>query len=219
MSYGRAAIRPAHRVVHVTVIGGSMGFASRVKNCCVAPIMFAGMLLSCPASAADALALPDNPFRTAMEAAADEPRTVSWDIYMSGYAWHDRDTYTRKQLNKMNENTWGGGLGRTLRNERGNDESAYAVVIRDSNNRPQWMAGYAYQWMFPVVSKKFEVGAGLTGLFIRRHDWYDGRPFPAILPVASIGTPNAQLVATYVPHLSTRKAKGNIVLLMLRMSL
>jgi palmitoyl transferase len=73
--------------------------------------------------------------------------------------------------------------------------------------------------MFPVVSKKFEVGAGLTGLLIRRHDWYNGRPFPAILPVASVGTPNAQLVATYVPHLSMRKAKGNIVLLMLRMSL
>ena len=176
------------------------------------------MLPCSSASAADALTLPDK-FRTSMESMADDPPDLRWDIYLSGYAYHDRETYTRKQLDKMNENTWGGGFGRTLRNERGNDESVYAVLIRDSNNRPQWMAGYAYQWMFPLVSKKFELGAGLTGLLIRRHDWYEGRPFPAILPVASIGTPKAQLVATYVPHLSLRKSKGNIVLLMLRMSL
>jgi palmitoyl transferase len=196
-----------------------MDVVSKLRNCCAAQILLAGMMLSCQAKAADALALPENPFRHLTADEADTPRDVHWDVYMSGYAYHDRDTYTRKQLNKMNENTWGGGLGRTLRNERGNDESLYGVVIRDSNNRPQWMAGYAYQWMFPVVSKKFEVGAGLTGLLIRRHDWYGGRPFPAVLPVASIGTPNAQLVATYVPHLSMRNAKGNIVLLMLRMTL
>jgi len=205
--------------VHITVIGGRMGVASSFKFCCFAPFLFAGMVLSNQAWADDAMAPPDNPFSKVTAEEADAPRDVHWDIYLSGYAYHDRDTYTRKQLNKMNENTWGGGLGRTLRNASGNDESVYAVAIRDSNNRPQYMAGYAYQWMFPVVSKKFEVGAGLTGLLIRRHDWYGGRPFPAILPVASIGTPKAQLVATYVPHLSMRKAKGNIVLLMLRMSL
>lgn len=196
-----------------------MDVASSFKNCCFAPFLFAGVLLSTQARAADALAAPDNPFRGVTAEEADGPRELHWDIYLSGYAWHDRDTYTRKQLNKMNENTWGGGLGRTLRNPRGNDESVYAVAIRDSNKRPQFMAGYAYQWIFPVVSKKLEVGAGLTGLLISRQDWYGGRPFPAILPVASVGTPKAQLVATYVPQLSMRKAKGNIVLLMLRMSL
>ena len=103
-------------------------------------------------------------------------------------------------------------------NERGNDESVYAIRIRDSNERPQYMAGYAYQWVFPVVSK-YEVSAGLTALLIRRHDWFEGRPFPAVLPVASFGTHKAQLTATYVPHLSMRKGKGNIVLLMLKMSL
>jgi palmitoyl transferase len=196
-----------------------MGVISQFKSCCFAPFIFTGMLLSCPASAVDAVVLPDNPFHAAAQASADAPRELHWDLYLSGYAWHDRDTYTRKQLDKMSENTWGGGLGRTLRNARGNDESVYGVLIRDSNNRPQWMAGYAYQWMFPVVSNKFEVGAGLTGLLIRRHDWFEGRPFPAILPVASIGTRDTQLVATWVPPLSSRKAKGNIVLLMLRMTL
>lgn len=199
-----------------------MGVVSQFKFCCTAPLLMAGALLASPACAADAgLALPENPFHAAAEAAEDGPRKVHWDVYMSGYAYHDRETYTPKQIAKMNENTWGGGLGRTWRTERGNDESVYMVGIRDSHNRPQWMAGYAYQWMFPVVPKKLEVGAGLTGLLIRRHGWFNGNPFPAVLPVASIGTRNAQLVATYVPSVSSSKlkGKGNIVLVMLRMAL
>jgi hypothetical protein len=151
----------------------------------------------------------------------DAPKPTRWDVYVTGYSYHDRETYTKAQLNKMNEMTWGGGLGRTLRNERGNDESLYVIGMRDSNERAQWMAGYAYQWVFPVKSSfsNLELGAGLTGVIIRRQDWYDGRPFPAILPVFSVGTRAAQLLATYVPHLSARKKKGNIVSVMLKFSL
>jgi hypothetical protein len=151
----------------------------------------------------------------------DAPKPTRWDVYLTGYSHHDRDTYTQAQLNKMNEMTWGGGLGRTLRNERGNDESLYVIGMRDSNEHAQWMAGYAYQWMFPLKfsQNNLEVGAGLSALIIRRQDWYEGRPFPAILPVFSVGTRSAQLLATYVPHLSARKKKGNIVSVMLRLSL
>lgn len=195
-----------------------MGVVSNVKSCCVASFICLGALASGAAQAVDEIALPENPFSSVTAVDADSPKRARWDVYLSGYAWHDRDTYTQKQLNKMNENTWGGGIGRSIRNERGNDESIYLIGIRDSNQRPQFMAGYAYQWVFPVVSK-YEVSAGLTALLIRRHDWFDGRPFPAVLPVASFGTHKAQLTATYVPHLSMRKAKGNIVLLMLKMSL
>lgn len=195
-----------------------MGIVSNVKFCCAASLVGLGTLFSTAAHAVDELALPENPFRAVMAEHEEAPSRARWDVYLSGYAWHDRDTYTAKQLDKMNENTWGGGIGRSMRNERGNDESIYIAGIRDSNERPQWMAGYAYQWVFPVVNK-YEASAGLTALLIRRHDWFDGRPFPAVLPVASFGTRNAQLTATYVPHLSMRKAKGNIVLLMLRMSL
>ena len=195
-----------------------MGIVSNLKFCCAASLVGLGTLFPSTAHAADELALPENPFRAVMAEHEEAPSKARWNIYLSGYAWHDRDTYTAKQLNKMNENTWGGGIGRSMRNERGNDESIYIAGIRDSNERPQWMAGYTYQWVFPVVNK-YEASAGLTALLIRRHDWFDGRPFPALLPVASFGTRNAQLTATYVPHLSMRKAKGNIVLLMLRMSL
>jgi palmitoyl transferase len=143
-----------------------------------------------------------------------------WSVYVAGYAWHNRQSYSDKQLSKMNEKTWGGGVGRSTRDERGNESTWYAVGIRDSNRRPQWMAGYSYQWMFASKPDAgVEVGAGLTALVIRRHDWFHGRPFPAVLPVVSLGTHAAKLIATYVPHLSAPKKKGDVVEVMIKFTL
>lgn len=47
----------------------------------------------------------------------------------------------------------------------------------------------------------------------RRSDWFEGWPFPAVLPVFSMGLEEARVMATYVPKLSTRKGKGNVRLL------
>jgi palmitoyl transferase len=138
--------------------------------------------------------------------------TANWDLYLSGYAYHDRDTYSAKRRGTLNEKAWGGGFGYTQRNNSGNDESYYLMGIRDSNLNPQWMAGYAYQWIFPLKSRQSEIGLGLTGLVLKREDWFDGKPFPAVLPVASIGSQRVKLLATYVPHLSRHKGKGNILL-------
>lgn len=196
-----------------------MHTVTKRKLCCIATIP--AFLLALPATAhADDMAVPDNPFAAVFAEAAKAPKPVQWDVYVTGYAHHGRDTYTQKQISKMNEQTLGAGLGRTLRNRRGNDESFYVIGMRDSHERAQWMAGYAYQWVFPVKRTGIEVGVGLTGLMIRRHDWHDGRPFPAILPVVSIGKRNAQLLATYVPPLSKNgRSKGDILLLALKMAL
>lgn len=191
--------------------------------CRTAPLFLCTTLLALPCWADDDAApagAADETFTRSLKIDESPSKAARWDLYLSGYAYHDRDTYSKAQLRKMNETTWGGGIGRSFRNERGNEEGVYLMGIRDSNNRPQWMAGYQYQWMFPVKSSNnLEIGAGLTALVIRRHDWYDGRPFPALLPVASIGNRAAQLVATYVPHLSARKKKGNILSLMLKISM
>ncbi|MFC0253163.1 hypothetical protein [Massilia consociata] len=187
--------------------------------CCAAA--FAASLLAMPATAhANGIAAPDNPFAGLFAEAANAPKNVQWDVYMTGYAHHGRSTYTGKQISKMNEQTLGAGLGRTLRDKRGNDESLYVIGMRDSHERAQWMAGYAYQWIFPVKHTSMEVGMGFSALMIRRHDWHGGRPFPAVLPVASIGKRDAQLLATYVPRISNNsKTKGDILLVMLKMAL
>jgi palmitoyl transferase len=136
-----------------------------------------------------------------------------WDIYLSGYAHHSRDTYSSKRIKKLNERAWGLGLGKTIRNEHGNDESLYVLAIRDSNRNIQWSAGYSYQWIYPLGASGLEAGAGLSAGLIQRKDWFDGVPFPAILPTFSAGTKNFKLMGTYVPRISTRKGKGDVLFL------
>lgn len=142
-----------------------------------------------------------------------------WDVMVSGYALHSRSTYAKKRISKLNEKAWGGGIGKTLRNERGNDESIYLSAIRDSNKNIQWSAGYAYQWIFPVAHSGIEAGAGLTAVMIRRDDWFNQFPFPAVLPVFSIGTQKIKLTSIYVPHVSTRKGKGDVFLFYVKFTL
>ncbi len=147
--------------------------------------------------------------------AVDIADNGNWDLYLSGYAHHSRTTYSDSRIRKLNEKAWGGGFGKTIRNDKGNDESLYVLLLRDSNSHPQWSAGYAYQWIHPLQGN-VEVGAGFSALFLRRTDWFDGWPFPAVLPLASIGVQQAKLMATYVPKVSTRKGKGNVLLLFAR---
>jgi palmitoyl transferase len=145
--------------------------------------------------------------------------SARWDVYLSGHAHHFSGTYSKEQIEKLNEKAWGGGLGRTRRNHSGNDESYYVMAIRDSHEHTQWMAGYAYQWIYPVISDNVEAGVGLTALIIKRQDWFEGHPFPAVLPIASIGTQRVKLVASYVPPVTVKgKQKGNVMLLVAKIS-
>ncbi|HZW14143.1 MAG TPA: hypothetical protein VFF81_13250 [Noviherbaspirillum sp.] len=139
-----------------------------------------------------------------------------WDLYLSGFSHHSRSTYDEKRVRNLNEKAWGGGFGKTLRNADGNEESLFGLVIRDSRENLQWSVGYAYQWIYPLLGSRLEVGAGISAMLMRREDWFEGVPFPALLPVASLGVKEAKLMATYVPRLSTRKGKGNVLLLFSR---
>jgi palmitoyl transferase len=148
---------------------------------------------------------------------ADIAEQGRWDLYLSGYAHHNRNSYSEKSLRKLNEKAWGAGIGKTLRNGHGNDESLYFIGLRDSRRHAQFMAGYAYQWVHGFgADSGLEMGAGLTAAIIRRQGVLGGKPFPAILPVASIGTQSAKLMVTFIPHVAIRNNKGNVVLLFAR---
>lgn len=156
--------------------------------------------------------------RTTFFAPPCSSTSTRWDVYLSGHAHHFRGTYSKEEIQQLNEKAWGGGLGRTRRNHSGNDESFYLLAIRDSHEHTQWMAGYAYQWIYPVISN-VEAGVGLTALIIKRQDWFEGHPFPAVLPVASLGTQGVKLVASYVPPVSVNgKKKGNVLLVVAKIS-
>jgi palmitoyl transferase len=141
-----------------------------------------------------------------------------WDkgddaIYLSGVAHHGRGTYTKDKLDELNEHAWGLGYGKTLRNEKGNDESLYGFVIKDSHRHPQYMAGYAYEWVFPVAHTGLELGLGGTAMLMSRQDYFGGVPFPVPLPLASIGTKKAKVMFAYVPRLSSNKNNGDVLLI------
>jgi palmitoyl transferase len=143
----------------------------------------------------------------------------STDLYLSGYARHGRNTYTRERLEELNENAWGVGIGRRLRNGRGNDEIVYALGISDSHYKPQLMAGYAHEWIYPVGASGLELGVGYTAMLMSRQDYFGGFPFPIALPVGSIGTRDIKLRASYVPRLSQNKGNGDVLLLFVSMGI
>jgi len=138
-------------------------------------------------------------------------------LLLSGYAHHGRNTYTPERIRQFNEKAWGLGAAKTLRYQNGDEEYLYVMAISDSHYDPQLMAGYAYQWTWPIAGK-LEVGAGWTALLISRTDTWNGLPFPAALPLVSIGTPAAKLMAAYVPRISNNKGNGDVLLLFGRIS-
>jgi hypothetical protein len=142
------------------------------------------------------------------------------DLYLAGYIHHGRNTYTPERIAELNENhAWGIGFGRTVRNALGNDETVYAMGVRDSHYQAQWMAGYAYQWTAPIAGTRLEVALGLTAQLMSRPDYFSHVPFPLVLPLASIGTRGTRLMVSYVPRLSKNKGSGDVLFFFVRIRL
>jgi hypothetical protein len=141
------------------------------------------------------------------------------ELYVSGYAYHGRDTYTPERIAELNEKAWGLGYGKTIYNAKGDEESVYFLTIDDSHGRPQPMLGYAYQWTRQLNNSPLEVGAGYTAMLMSRADYYGRIPFPAVLPVASIGTRKYRVMASYVPRLSQNKGNGDVLLVFFRVAI
>jgi len=140
------------------------------------------------------------------------------DLYLSGYAYHGRNTYTPERLAELNEQAWGIGIGRRLRNDSGNDEMVYALGLSDSHRKPQLTAGYGHEWIRQLGSG-LEAGAGFSAMLMSRADYFHGIPFPVVLPILSFGSRDIKLRASYVPRLSHNKGNGDVLLLFLSFSL
>ncbi|MGQ3890815.1 lipid IV(A) palmitoyltransferase PagP [Legionella sp. CNM-4043-24] len=129
------------------------------------------------------------------------------ELYLSGYAWHNRYTYSPEKIKTYNENAWGGGLGKGLYDEKGDWHGLYAFGFSDSHKNFQPVAGYAFLKM-AHLSQSLKMGAGFTVLVTARPDIFKGRPFPGALPWASITYRRATLSATYIPG---AQGAGNVL--------
>jgi palmitoyl transferase len=121
------------------------------------------------------------------------------ELYLTGYAWHNRYTYDANRVNLYNEFAAGGGLGKGWIDEDGDWHSLYAMAFLDSHSNIQPLAGYGYQKMFQLA-KAARAGLGFTWFATQRQDIFHGIPFIGIpLPMISLSIVKASIFATYVP--------------------
>ena len=129
------------------------------------------------------------------------------DLYLSGYAWHNRWTYTRDKVDTFREVAWGAGLGKGLFDEDGDWHGLYAMAFLDSHSDWQPTAGYGFQ-KIGRVTQNIRVGAGYTAFLTSRSDMFGRAPFPGALPLVSVGYRKADLFATYIPG---ARGAGNVL--------
>lgn len=128
------------------------------------------------------------------------------DLYLTGYAWHNRSTYTRKEVRGFNETSYGGGIGRSIYDEDGDWHALYVMGFKDSFRHFQPMAGYGFQ-KIARPAPDVRLGYGFTTFMTSRRDMFGGVPFPGVLPLVSAGYRKGTLFATYIPG---KHGAGNV---------
>lgn len=120
------------------------------------------------------------------------------ELYLTGYAWHNRYTYDKERIKTYNENAWGGGYGRSITDEDGDWQALYGFAFLDSHKRVQPIIGYGFmkQWQ-PVRDVRF--GLGVSPLLTMRSDINQGYPFPGLVPLAGIQIKRLSFMGAYVP--------------------
>ncbi|MCD0503370.1 lipid IV(A) palmitoyltransferase PagP [Bordetella petrii] len=124
--------------------------------------------------------------------------TGSNDLYITGWAWHNRSAYSASKIREFNEAAWGGGFGRGIYDEDGDWQGLYGMAFLDSHERVQPIAGYGFLKIGRVATN-WRLGAGYTIFLTAREDIMSYIPFPGILPLVSAGYRDATLFATYIP--------------------
>lgn len=133
------------------------------------------------------------------------------ELYLTGYAWHNRYAYPEEKIGTYNEAAWGGGLGRGMFDEKGDWHALYAFAFLESHSKLEPIAGYAFLKTFHI-RETTSAGLGFTVFITSRPDILNGAPFPGALPYAGFNYRRASLLAIYIPGRNGR-AVGNVLFL------
>jgi lipid IVA palmitoyltransferase len=136
------------------------------------------------------------------------------DFYLPFHAHHLRFAYTKQKIESFRENNWGIGYGRSRYNEYGNWDGLYGMTFLDSHSSPEYIFGYAHEWMWGEP-EALHAGLGYTALVTGRKDIAFYAPIPLVLPVASVNYDKVSVNATYVPG---GKGNGNVIFFWSRIS-
>jgi palmitoyl transferase len=128
-------------------------------------------------------------------------------IYFSGYAWHNRFTYSRDKIHSFNEAAWGGGVGKGLFDEKGNWHALGFIGFLDSHSQLEPVLGYTYLKV-ANLDNNFKFGLGFTAMITARSDTNHFIPFPGALPWATLFFKKFAVSATYIPGFNNN---GNVM--------
>src|SRR5688500_5938824 len=132
-------------------------------------------------------------FRSKLKAIDDALRLGDWESYLTGYAWHLPHGYQESTRARLNETTWGGGFGRTIKDDDGDRHSVYVMGFSDSHRAAQFNIGYAWQ-RYWKMTRNVELGAGYLAFLFSREDVANHLPMPALLPCASMSYRGIELI-------------------------
>jgi palmitoyl transferase len=143
-------------------------------------------------------------------------RAGQTDLYVTGYAWHLPYAYSDEVRNRLNETTWGGGLGRSTVDDDGDRHGVFFVALQDSHRAPQFLVSYSWQRYFtPERPRSF--GWGYMAFIFAREDVHGYAPVPALLPCVSMRGRSWEVIGMFVPRVS-EDIKGDVLFLFLRLS-
>lgn len=134
------------------------------------------------------------------------------ELYLPGYAWHNRYTYAQEKINTYNEHPWGTGLGKSFYDETGDWHGLYAFAFLDSHKNVEPVVGYAFLKVWHI-NENTRFGGGYGLLVTARPDIFHNIPFPGALPWISFNYRKASLSATYIPG---SRGAGNVLFLILK---
>lgn len=122
-----------------------------------------------------------------------------YDIYLPVHTWHNRLTYDAGKVKKYNEQPWGGGIGRSMRDEDGDTHSLFIMGFQDSHNRFEPYGGYAYMKNW-YAGKTEDLSAGLGFVLgVTARDQYDYIPLPLPLPIFGVRYKQLAVQSAYIP--------------------
>jgi len=137
------------------------------------------------------------------------------EYYVPLYAYHDRFTYTKKSVEKLNEYALGYGVGKYAKNAKGDVETVYFMAHLDSARNVQLNLGYSWARAFEYSGIDFTLGYAL-GL-VSRKDIAHRIPVPFLFPTLGFSvTKDFTMGGVFIPKVNGGVNHGNVLFLFLK---
>jgi palmitoyl transferase len=128
---------------------------------------------------------------------SDAAQADQWALLVNGHAMHLRDT----EDGYDNEANYGLGIQYDFTRGGRGRPFVFANGFQDSRKDPSYAVGGGYR--VRLVEGTGYLDAGFAAMLMTRRDHRDGEPFPALLPLLSVGVGRVGLNALYVPELDS----------------